>query len=384
MNTDPTSVYIHVPFCRSRCTYCDFFTEVCPPDTWHKWHEGLLKEIDLTKRLGSKAKLATVYFGGGTPSLVDAELIASILAKLKSRFDFADEVEITLEANPESVTSEKAAIWQKAGINRVSLGLQSVDTGMLQLLGRPHTVDTFREAVAILRRAGIFNLSADLMFGLPTETFSMADQALDLLAELDIPHVSFYALSLEPGTPLYHQFKDKEASDDEEKLERRIYWRIRERLEKQGLIVYEISNAGKRDAFSKHNLVYWQQKSYFGFGPAAASFVSSERRKNVADIDRWLEDIECAHKDGSYTPSALEEVIDEEDAMKETMLLGLRLTDGVDLASFHARFGCSPKHVFSEEIRELEADGLLEEVSGRIRLTRHGIDFANIAFAAFI
>lgn len=384
MNNSPRSVYIHVPFCRSRCTYCDFFTAVCPPETWHTWHEGLLREIDLTEKLRSKEKLTTVYFGGGTPSLVDAGMIASIIERLKERFGFEREIEITLEANPESVTKEKALIWQKAGINRVSLGLQSVDEQMLKLLGRPHTVETFKEAVAILRHVGIFNLSADLMFGLPTETFSMADKALDLLAEFDIPHVSFYALSLEPGTPLFNQFKDKEMSDEEEKLERAIYWQIRERLERQGLIVYEISNAGKPDYFSKHNLVYWRQKSYFGFGPAAASFAFSVRRSNAANIDQWLEDIEGARNDGSYTPSSLEEVIDEEEAMKETMLLGLRLTEGIDIGSFHQRFGRSPRDVFSAKIKGLEADGLLEEVAGRIRLTKHGIDFANLAFAAFI
>lgn len=380
----PTSVYIHVPFCRSRCSYCDFYANVCPASTWRRWFKGVSAELELLKTVPTTRPLKTIYFGGGTPSLVDPVYIAELIATFEQIFTFSPDIEISLEANPESVDRERAVAWHKAGVNRVSLGLQSATPQILTLLARAHTVEQFSDAVASLSDAGIKNIAADLMFGIKGQTLSMVDDALDLLAELAILHVSFYALSLEPGTPLFERFKDEEITDEEARLERAMYWRIRERLETRGLEVYEIANAAKPGLWSRHNLVYWQARPYFGLGPGAASFFGGERRQNVSDLDAWLLSIERAKRERFYTPSTLVETIDRKESMKETMLLGLRLSKGVDLDKFFQRFEIRAEAVFSTEIDALISEGLLTYDAEYVRLTPRGVDFANLAFQAFV
>lgn len=381
----PRAVYIHVPFCQSRCTYCDFYSTVARGPDLAAWHRGILAEVERLRRYPVKRPLMSVYFGGGTPSLLDPAWPAEQLNRLRAVFGIAAEAEITLEANPESVTAEKAAIWRASGINRVSLGLQSAAPTVLRTLGRPHTADDFAAAVDTLQAAGMANISADLMLGIPGQTMADLDMSLDLLERLALPHMSFYSLSLEPGTPLHaawaHRFPDAAA----ELLEREMYWHTRARLEAAGLPVYELSNAARPGFESAHNRVYWRGEPYFGLGPSAASYSDLVRRQHPASLDAWLARLKAPPEEtGDYTTAPAVETIDESSQRHEYMMLGLRLTAGPDLARYEATFGDDPRRTFAGEIAALEDAGLAALDGHAFALTRHGIDFANLAFAAFV
>lgn len=379
----PRSVYVHVPFCKSHCSYCDFYSEVAGPSAWAVWQDGMRQELAALARYPERQPLQTIYFGGGTPSLVDPAYIAEQIATLDRVFGIERTAELTLEANPESVTKERAARWRAAGINRVSLGVQSVDAGLLRLLARPHTKDDAAQAIADLDAAGIGNIAADVMLGLPGQTVELALQSVDFLIDAGVSHLSFYALSLEPGTPLYEQYDAIFPNAAEEDEERAMYWATRERLTTAGFAVYELSNAARPGYESRHNSMYWTGDAYFGLGPAAASFVDGVRRVNPADLLAWRESLDRL-TDSMYTAATLEEIIDREAAMREALLLGLRRTRGVDAADFQNRFGVSLFDVFATELADLERDDLIWRDRASVRLSRHGIDFANLAFARFV
>lgn len=379
----PRAVYIHVPFCKSHCSYCDFYSEVAGPAVWAIWQDGMRQELVALARYPKRQPLQTIYYGGGTPSLVDPAYIAEQIATLRDLFGIDPAAELTLEANPESVTLERALRWCDAGINRVSLGVQSVDAALLRLLARPHTKDEAARAIEALKAAGIANISADLMLGLPGQTVELAIESADFLMQAGVGHLSFYALSLAPGTPLYARYAAIFPNAAEEDEERAMYWAVRQRVGAAGFEVYELSNAARPGYASRHNSMYWTGDPYFGLGPAAASFVDGVRRANPADLTAWrkrLDDLDGA----AYTAALTEEIIDREAAMREALLLGLRRTRGVDDVDFQGRFGVSLFDVFANELAALQHDDLVVREAGTVRLSRHGIDFANLAFARFV
>ena len=391
MTDTPASVYIHVPYCQSHCSYCDFYSVICRPDLFAIWQDGIRQELDLLRFVPDKHPLKSVYYGGGTPSVLDPELMAGQLRQLQVLFGYADDIEITLEVKPESVTRGKAGMWRAAGFNRASIGLQSADARLLRILGRTHSADDFSAAFADLRAAGFQNISADIMFGVPGQSMDMLEETITFLLAHHPEHISFYALSLEPGTPLYETYAKHFPNEDEERLEREMYWQIRKRLSEAGFTVYEISNAARAGFQAVHNLVYWRAERYFGLGPAAASYAGRCRRQHPASLDEWYQAVRglaaaeaTLQKEADFTAAAVVETVSQQDARKEFMMLGLRLSDGVSLDQFAERFGAAAEVIFAPEIDQLFKEKLAVRRDRRLVLTPHGIDFANRAFRLFV
>ena len=379
-----TAAYIHIPFCVSKCRYCDFISfPGIPLVRQVEYVRRLTAEIDQTAdriRLGElpldPVPLETVFFGGGTPSLLPAIQLADLLVHLSSRFGLAPDAEVTLEANPGTVTPEGLRKCREAGFNRISLGLQSASRHLLKILGRIHDAEDFRKSVIMAAEAGFDRISADIMFGLPGQTESDIRETLNLVLDLPIGHVSFYGLILEEGTPMFDEYHARPGllrlPDDEQ--ERAQYHLIRHCLAERGFVHYEISSSALPGQQCRHNMVYWHGLPYFGFGAAAHSFFAGARRANPGTLESYALPFE---------PVVLENV-DRDGGMKEMMLLGLRLVDGIRIADFIGRFGMSPLNRFPDEINRLKDRGLLLQEDGRLHLSEIGLDLANQVFVEFV
>lgn len=395
-----TSLYIHVPFCHGTCAYCDFFSV---PDATKElvdsWYEGVFLELARISEESQRHRveirpLETVYFGGGTPSYLKPEIMADIIGRARALFHFSSHCDITLEANPESIVNECSSkyesiqteiprLWREAGINRVSFGLQSATDSLLKLAGRRHTVDQATQAVELADDAGIRDISIDLMTGLPTQSLDDIDKALELVRRLPINHVSSYALSLSKGTPFYDRWR--EAPDDfpDDDLERLMNTRLIEGLHSKGLRHYEISNFACSGAESKHNLVYWHADPYLAVGPAAASYMGGVRRCNPASFDQWLSNVRD-HRNGPFGEATVEEIVDEQSARIETMILGLRLMEGVSHERFYQRHQVDYNDIFAKQLARLERERLIERLEDRICLSSKGLDFADVVAREFL
>ena len=395
-----SSLYIHVPFCHSKCAYCDFFSIAgANDDLIAAWHDGIRHELF---RIGEEAEchgvavdpLKTIYFGGGTPSFLDSAIIESIITHAKTFFGLSDCCDITIEANPESMVGdltrvdnkhgkEVAGRWVDAGVNRISFGLQSATDSLLRLARRRHTLEQAIEAVHSASDAGVRDISVDLMTGLPLQAVEDIDYALQTVARLPVNHVSSYALTVEEGTP-FHRFQtehpERFPDDDAERLMNR---RLMEGLHELGFAHYELSNYAFPGAESKHNLVYWNADPYLAAGPAAASYMGGIRRRNQDSIERWLSNVRDAAQ-GPYGQAIVEEVVDEKAARVETMILGLRLLQGVSRSRFKCRHDIDCVDVFGEEIAYFEKRGFLECSEDAVRLSSRGLDFADLVVRAFL
>jgi oxygen-independent coproporphyrinogen III oxidase len=345
--------------------------------------------------------LTSVFFGGGTPTLLAADLLSGILGDISNGFGLAPDCEITLEANPGTVTASQLADCRRAGFNRISLGLQASQPHLLRLLGRIHNYDDFLESVTLAHRAGFTSINADILFGLPGQTLADVEETTRLLLGLPIDHVSFYSLIIEEGTPLHARYANAPGDLPDDDLERAQYHRISSLLRQGGFEHYEISNAARPGRRCRHNLTYWQGLPYYGFGVAAHSYLGGVRRANTADLFVYLSAFQqegsgATGPDGNiairskgaaagFLAASRElEVIDEIAAQKEMVLLGLRLLDGVAARDFADRFGCRLEDVFSKEIDLLVGRGLLLHDTAGIRLSCLGLDLANQAFQEFV
>ena len=381
-----TSLYIHVPFCKSKCFYCDFYSvPQAGSGLIQSWHRSLIRELE---RLAEEAEvqglhlapLETLYFGGGTPSLLPPDMLISLIDRTEKLFSLATSCDITIEANPESYsTAQKAGaleILAEAGVNRISFGLQSSSDKLLRRIGRRHTVMDVIFALEAAAGAGISQLAVDLMTGLPGQTLEDIDETLELLAGLPVSHVSSFALTLAQGTPLAALFEASPGLFPDDGLEREMTHRVIHRLNSLGFEHYEISNFAKAGARSRHNLTYWKADPYMAAGPAAASYMAGIRRQNPASLGDWtaLMDHDAA---GPFSRSTIEEVVDEKAARIETMILGLRILEGVTRSRFRERHGLDYDQVFGEQLRLLEEAGLLALEKSAVRLTEKGLDFAD-------
>lgn len=381
------AVYIHVPFCMRKCGYCDFYSlagagavSMIPG-----YLRALTNEIKAAASLECQTErlpLRSVYFGGGTPNLIPAEQIGEILKLLQDLFGFAADCEITLEANPETVNAKIIRELADYGVNRLSLGLQAVQDHLLKSIGRMHTADDFRNAVLAASDAGIRNVSADLMLGLPGQTIEDIDESLDFIMELPIKHISCYSLIIEPDTPFFERYSQHPELLPDDLIERAMYHHTIERLAAVGMPLYEISNAAVPGFESRHNLVYWQAREYYGFGPSAHSYLAGIRRGNHSDLKRYI----SIWKNGAEPfASAVElEKIDEKAKQKEMLLLGLRLIDGVSLDRFRNSFGTEIQTVFGKQLQLLKQRELIIIDENSVRLSRKGLDFANQVFMEFV
>ncbi len=331
-----------------------------------------------SKEIGKGEKVTSIYFGGGTPSILENVQTGVIMAALREGFRIADDAEITIEVNPKSAR-DKLQFVRGLGFNRLSIGMQSVHKRELELLGRIHSFGEFNECFIDARDAGFDNISVDVMTAIPGQTEQVLSATLDKVLEYDPEHISTYSLTIEPGTPFYEQFGDVEGPVVGEETERKLYWMTVDKLKAKGYKHYEISNFAKPGFESRHNTGYWKRVHYLGVGLGASSCLPSAdgdvRCRNTTSLETYLND-----------PLAREEssLLSQKDMIEETMYLGLRMMDGVDTDAFERQFGTSVRSLYADVIDDLVAQGLVYEGSSSLSLTDMGIDYGNHVFAQFL
>lgn len=451
-NKNELGIYIHIPFCVHKCIYCDFLSSPADVHTRKQYVRALINEIYLTREGKCANKLiknvlqgdntsyedmeeqavngltsdyalydtvcmadyektimqedisgcvddiksenghivTSIFIGGGTPSAIDAEDISDILDAVRKNYNVSDKAEITIECNPGTMDKKKAVIYRKAGINRISFGLQSTDNNELRMLGRIHTYEQFMESYKIAREAGFDNINIDLMSALPGQTMESFKAVLEKALSLGAEHISVYSLIVEEGTRLSDNIDSFPPipSDDED---RQMYYMTKEMLSSYGYEQYEISNYAQKGYECMHNLKYWERCDYLGFGIGAASLYGGRRYTNISDIGRYMDVLaEITNAlDKSYVNELLQirtdmEELSKEDEMSEYMFLGLRKTKGIDITDFKEEFGTDIKDIFGEAIEDNIARGLLIHDGNCLYLSKRGIDISNTVMSDFI
>lgn len=378
-------IYIHIPFCKQKCSYCDFVSFPKDKSIQEQYIQALIKEIKERKielqNLQEECQASTVYVGGGTPSYIEANAIKQILEEIKQVYRIENDAEFTIEMNPGTISEEKLRIYKESGINRISIGLQTTQDNLLKQIGRIHTYEQFLENYKLARKLGFSNINVDLMIGLPNQNMKNVEESIERVIKLNPEHISVYSLILEEGTKLYEQYLKNELELPTEEMERDMYWKVKEKLEKAGYRQYEISNLAKQGKESKHNLACWNQKEYLGFGLAAHSYLENTRYSNTEDIEEYMKNIEL----GKLTKNRiLHETQTEEDKRKEYMLLGLRKIEGVSISKFKEKFVQNPLFLFRKELNRLVEENLITVELDQIKLTPKGLDLANIVWEEFV
>ena len=366
-------LYIHIPFCVRKCAYCDFLSAPGSEEAKASYTEALLREIEAVKT--EKREVSSIFVGGGTPSALSPSLMGDIFEKIHKSFSVAPDAEITIEANPGTLSKEKLFLYRNVGINRLSLGLQSPEAAELKSLGRIHTYEEFLESFSLAREAGFQNINVDLMCALPDQTYEGWVRNLRKVAALHPEHISAYSLIIEEGTP----FAKRKLNLPDEDTEYRMYEDTAGILSEYGYEQYEISNYAKKDLACQHNVGYWTRKEYLGLGLGAASLWGNQRFSNTSDFSLYL--------NNSGFPEKIRgdrDALSLEAEMSEFMFLGLRMTKGVSKAEFLEGFGVSIESVYGKVLDKYKSVGLLEETEGRIFLTRAGIHVSNGVMAEFL
>ncbi|MGH9947644.1 MAG: radical SAM family heme chaperone HemW [Pyrinomonadaceae bacterium] len=369
-------VYLHIPFCKSRCSYCDFATDVYRnAGVVDRYVDALSSEIRNSK-FDIRNLIDTIYFGGGTPSLLNADQVEKILDAVRAKFEVAADAEITMEMNPATVLAETLAAYRGLGINRASFGVQTFNNRDLKLLARGHDANDARETFRLLRNAGFENISFDLIAGLPAQTIDDWKRNLDEAVSMQPEHLSLYLLEIHEGTPLAEQIKSKRRPMPDEEIAAEMYELMLDRLASAGYEQYEISNFAKPGFESRHNTKYWRLDPVYGFGVSAHSFNGRERYANERDTAKYVSMIE---NEGSA------EVMRESiETASEFIFLGLRLNDGIDLSEYHSRFGNDLPEQYRPELENLQRNDLVDLTANRFRLTRKGMLFSNEVFQHFV
>lgn len=372
------SLYLHIPFCVRKCIYCDFLSFASDESMREQYVDAVCKEINSYKIFGKEYQIKTIFVGGGTPSLLSEREIEKIFAALITTFDLTKVEEVTIEANPGTLTREKLNCYKKIGINRLSMGLQSTEERELSMLNRIHTYRQFLEGYEEARRQGFENINIDLMMGLPNQTKESYLKGLEKIMALCPEHISSYSLIVEEETPLYNREDLLELLPDED-TEREMYDLTGQNLEKNGYYRYEISNYAKQGFECKHNIVYWRQKEYLGIGLGASSYFQGARFKNEEDFSSYLKmPYIPIEKRTQYT------ILNVEDKMEEFMYLGLRMTEGVSKALFEDTFQRKIEDVYGNVLKKYEKMGLLREKGDLIYFTKKGLDVSNQVLWEFL
>nr|WP_295278882.1 radical SAM family heme chaperone HemW [uncultured Blautia sp.] len=371
---DGLELYLHIPFCIKKCDYCDFLSGPSTRAGQEAYIYALLREIKAVSAL-EKRPVDTVFIGGGTPSVPECDVMEKLLQGMQESFCFQKDAEITIEANPGTLTPKKLELYRKYGINRISIGLQSPKDEELKVLGRIHNYEQFQESYQMARAAGFSNINTDLMFAIPGQSYEGWMENLRIVAELGPEHISAYSLIIEEGTP----FSIRELDLPDEDTEYRMYEDTAKVLEEYGYHQYEISNYARRGQECRHNEGYWQRKDYIGLGLGAASLIGNERFTNTTDMQKYLEN--------SGNPEQIRnnrEILTREDEMAEFMFLGLRMTEGVSKAEFQEYFGIAIEKIYGKVLEKYKHQGLLVEKEDRIFLSRAGIHVSNVVMADFL
>lgn len=374
-------IYIHIPFCKSKCLYCDFNSFAQKDDCIDRYIKSVKREIERYAQENKNVLVKTIYIGGGTPSYIKEKYIKELIETIKKNFEIFSNAEITIEVNPGTVNRRKLECYYKAGINRLSIGLQSANDKLLKLIGRVHDFEDFLETVKLANTVGFTNINADCMIGLPNQTIYDVEETINTLINLRLTHVSVYSLIVEPGTPLEKKIDSGELKLPDEEIERYMYWFAKRKLEENGYLHYEISNFARPMFRSRHNMDCWNQKEYKGFGVSASSYENRVRYTNISNIEQYIKNIEEEKFEENYI---VEEKQDREVMMKEYMLLGLRKITGVSISEFRKKFGTIPAFKYNKEITKLTEEGLIESNGLSIRLTKKGLDLANLVWEEFV
>lgn len=376
-------IYIHIPFCKQKCYYCDFVSYSNKCSEVKEYIESLKKEIEEFDF--SNYKVTSIYIGGGTPSYIDSIYIVEILSELKEKLkcnliEFKD-IEITIEVNPGTVDTKKLNDYKKSGVNRLSIGLQSTKNDILKKIGRIHTYQEFLEIYKLARETGFKNINIDLMIGIPGQKIGDLKNTLQDIIKLEPEHISVYSLIIEENTPIEKMLENGEIKLPDEDLERNMYWYVKNTLELNGYNHYEISNFAKLGKESRHNLNCWNQEEYIGFGVAAHSYLNGIRFSNTINVEEYIQHLENNRKEENIQ---IEESQSLEDKKNEFMMLGFRKIQGVDIARFKEKFIDNPIFLYREKLNKLVEEGLIEVDLNHIKLTNKGIDLANLVFEKFV
>ncbi len=375
-------LYFHIPFCVKKCLYCDFLSAPCGEQTKDEYMEALLTELVGSAVHYQEYEIDTIFFGGGTPSVVEPFYIKRILDGVREHYDLRGDAEITIELNPGTVDREKLSIYKEAGVNRLSIGLQSASDEELKRLGRIHTWEAFLQTYHTARELGFDNINVDLMSALPGQTIESYQETLDKVLALSPrpEHISAYSLILEEGTPFYEMHGKGQIEFPGEEVDRQMYHLTKVCLAEAGYGRYEISNYALPGYECRHNIGYWNRTDYIGFGIGAASLFENSRFRNTDDINEYI----MAPMEGKRD---IEELTTQ-DCMEEYMYLGLRMTEGVSVGGFQAKFGVSMQEVYGSVIDKNKNEGLLEicpiKTEERLQLTELGLDVSNYVMAQFL
>ncbi|MEG2353367.1 MAG: radical SAM family heme chaperone HemW [Clostridium sp.] len=372
--TNKAALYIHIPFCRQKCLYCDFASFAGMEKYMVDYTKALCKEMDNYK----EREFSTVFIGGGTPTYLSLEALA-LLRDSFLKLKISSDAEFTVEANPGTFTKEKLELFKEMGMNRLSIGLQSFDDNLLKTIGRIHSVEEFKKSYFMARESGIDNINIDLMFGLPNQSLDKWLDTLEEAVKLKPEHLSSYSLIIEEGTPFYNLYEKNLLSIPDEDIERDMYIQTKDVLKKHGYIQYEISNYAKEGRQCKHNLVYWNLQNYIGCGLAAHSYNNKTRYYNTSSISEYIEMI---NDKGSAILERCKNTI--EDDMEEFMFLGLRKLEGIDISIFEKRFQKNIFDIYSKVIDKYMKLNLLEREGNKIRLTAKGIELSNMVMVEFL
>ena len=393
--SNPLSIalYVHIPFCETKCPYCDFNTYAAIEPLMPAYGKALQAEIALWGALLGNPEVHSVFFGGGTPSYLPAERIQRAMQTIRSAFRLQTDAEVTLEANPGDFTARKLDAYLACGVNRLSIGVQSFDDDLLKILGRRHTAADAARAYQMAADAGFRNISIDLMYGLPHQRLEQWQCTLDKALELAPPHISMYCLTLEGNTPMEHSVAQGNLPEPDADLAADMYITAQSDMARDGYRHYEISNWAQPNALSRHNQTYWRNEPYLGVGPGAHSYLCKRRFFNIKSPREYIRRMQSAPIPADDAPpqeaiSAVPVVEDVEriDApleMAETLMMGLRLDNGVSIDGFTKRFGAPPSRYYADTLADLMALGLLHTQGAALRLTERGKMVGNEVFSRF-
>ncbi|MBN7772254.1 radical SAM family heme chaperone HemW [Clostridium aminobutyricum] len=381
-------LYIHIPFCIKKCFYCDFLSfENTGFEVHRRYIDAVKKEIEYYGGIyGNKYLVNSIFIGGGTPSLIDAHLIEELMESLKKYFPIAESAEITIETNPKTLTRQKLEIYRRAGVNRLSIGVQSLYDMELKRLGRVHKAEDFIENYKTAREVGFQNINMDLMFAIPQHTQEVWEATLKQAIDLNPEHISFYSLQLEEGTPYFEQFERGEILQIPDEVDRRMYHRAVELLTKAGYEHYEISNCAKKGFECKHNLKYWNMEEYLGLGLGSHSFVEEIRFSNTKDLKLYNQALAAFHSDPA--PWVTERYKNTpKDSQSEYVFTGMRKLRGIDLIDFKVRFGKEFFEAYPEQKEMVEKymeQNYVRIENNHMSFTLKGIDISNRILAEFV
>lgn len=390
-------MYVHIPFCKSKCYYCDFISYANKYEQIEEYVNSIIKEINWYDL--SKYNVTTIYIGGGTPSFIDSTHIVQILNCIRNKIETNrtkfEDIEITIELNPGTVTEEKLNDYKLAGVHRLSIGLQSTHDRLLKEIGRIHNFEEFLNTYNLAKEVGFDNINIDLMLGLPHQSIEDLKESLEAVIKLNPNHISVYSLIVEDGTQIAEMIDNGVLELPDEDVERNMYWYVKNTLELNGYNHYEISNFAKKGKESKHNLNCWEQKEYIGIGVAAHSYINGVRYSNVESIEKYVANVNLNEskneiKKGNKEADSIkmnriiQEEQNEKDKQKEYMMLGLRKIEGVHISKFKEKFTQNPIYLFRKKLEKLVNEELIIIDGDWIKLTNKGLDLANQVWEEFV